>query len=150
MVFICYHYSFVFYVIDTNDENDILTSMDTQTGNKLPSGLKEARLHQSLAHVSSEIDSKQRLIAELQSKAAELDHLKNHYERQMTSLQWRIKETEHERDSVMANLSQIEHTGEERLKRTREEFEKKLSALQVSSYLKCIYNSFMYNFIVHS
>ncbi|CAH8557297.1 unnamed protein product [Schistosoma intercalatum] len=115
---------------DTNDENDILTSMDTQTGNKLPSGLKEARLHQSLAHVSSEIDSKQRLIAELQSKAAELDHLKNHYERQMTSLQWRIKETEHERDSVMANLSQIEHTGEERLKRTREEFEKKLSALQ--------------------
>ncbi|KAK4470605.1 hypothetical protein MN116_006143, partial [Schistosoma mekongi] len=117
-------------VEDTNDENDILTNIDAQTGDKPTYGLKEARLHQSLAHVSSEIDTKQKLIAELQSKAAELDHLKIHYERQMTSLQWRIKETEHERDSVMANLSQIEHTGEERLKRTREEFEKKLSALQ--------------------
>ncbi|KAH8871452.1 Kinesin-like protein KIF21A [Schistosoma japonicum] len=121
-------------VEDTNDENDILTNVDAETGDKPTYGLKEVRLHQSLAHVSSEIDSKQKLIAELQSKAAELDHLKVHYERQMTSLQWRIKETESERDSVMANLNQIEHTGEERLKRTREEFEKKLSALQLRRY----------------
>ncbi|CAH8582097.1 unnamed protein product [Heterobilharzia americana] len=116
---------------DTDENNILLGNMSDHTiDDKSSCRLKEARLHQSLAHVSSEIDSKQRLIAELQAKAAELDHLKNHYERQMANLQWRIKETEHERDSVIANLGQVEHTGEERLKRTREDFEKKLSALQ--------------------
>ncbi|CAH8855280.1 unnamed protein product [Trichobilharzia szidati] len=115
---------------DSIDENILMGSMSDHTSDKPQCGLKEARLHQSLAHVSSEIDTKQRLIAELQSKAAELNHLKNHYERQMASLLFRIKETERERDSIIANLGQIEHSGEERLKRTREEFEKKLSILQ--------------------
>ncbi|TPP66401.1 Kinesin protein [Fasciola gigantica] len=90
----------------------------------------EAKLHRSLASVSSAIDSKQRLLAELQSKAAQLDQLRKHYERQLEHLQSRIRETERERDSVLANLGHLEHTGEERLRRTREEFAKKLSCLQ--------------------
>lgn len=99
----------------------------------------EAKLHRSLASVSSAIDSKQRLLAELQSKAAQLDQLRKHYERQLDHLQSRIKETERERDSVLANLDQLEHAGEERLRRTREEFAKKLSSLQV----RCLFPFFM-------
>ncbi|CAH8554359.1 unnamed protein product [Heterobilharzia americana] len=98
---------------DTDENNILLGNMSDHTiDDKSSCRLKEARLHQSLAHVSSEIDSKQRLIAELQAKAAELDHLKI-----IMNAKWQI-------------FSQVEHTGEERLKRTREDFEKKLSALQ--------------------
>ncbi|CAL8106522.1 unnamed protein product [Calicophoron daubneyi] len=90
----------------------------------------EKRLHVSLANVSNAIDSKQRLLAELQAKAAQLDSLRRHYERQLNNLQSRIRETEKERDSVMANLDQVEHAGEERLRKTKEEFAKKLNSLQ--------------------
>ncbi|KAF6779862.1 hypothetical protein AHF37_00633 [Paragonimus kellicotti] len=103
---------------------------DNKDGNQPARNDNEAKLHRSLAHISSQIDSKQRLVAELQSKAAQLDQLRRHYERQLNNLQARIRDTERERDTVMANIGQLEHTGEERLRRTREEFEKRLASLQ--------------------
>lgn len=90
----------------------------------------EAKLHKSLAKLSSQIDSKQHLLAELQFKAAQLEQLRKHYEQQLADLNNRIRETERERDKVLASMGQLEHIGEERLRRTREEFEKKLSSLQ--------------------
>ncbi|KAF7232565.1 hypothetical protein EG68_09166 [Paragonimus skrjabini miyazakii] len=69
---------------------------DNKDGNQPARNENEAKLHRSLAHISSQIDSKQ----------------------------------QRERDTVMANIGQLEHTGEERLRRTREEFEKRLACLQ--------------------
>ncbi|OON22728.1 kinesin motor domain protein, partial [Opisthorchis viverrini] len=107
---------------DSDDDSDDSSHQADPTEN-------EAQLHQSIARVSSQIDSKQRLLAELQAKAAQLDHLRQHYERKLNDLETRIRETEKERDRVLANL---EHIGEERLRRTQEEFQKKLSSLQDS------------------
>ncbi|VDP73760.1 unnamed protein product [Echinostoma caproni] len=117
---------------DDDDEDDGLNEVEDVDETEQARNVREteAKLHRSLASVSSAIDSKQRLLAELQSKAAQLDHLRKHYERQLNHLQTRIKETERERDSVLANLGHLEHAGEEKLRRTREEFAKKLSSLQ--------------------
>ncbi|KAG5450076.1 Kinesin-like protein kif21a [Clonorchis sinensis] len=123
-----------------SDASDVQSSSDSSSSNESDNDSddsshqtdpteNEAKLHQSIARVSSQIDSKQRLLAELQAKAAQLDHLRRHYERKLNDLETRIRETEKERDRVLANL---EHIGEERLRRTQEEFQKKLSSLQDS------------------
>ncbi|VEL13248.1 unnamed protein product [Protopolystoma xenopodis] len=93
---------------------------------------REVVLHASLADISSRIDSKQRLLAELQSRTVQLDRLRQHYQRQLEVLQAKIRETEAERDSVMANLDRVEHSEHEKLKRIRSDYEKRLQSMQVS------------------
>ncbi|CAH8543271.1 unnamed protein product [Dicrocoelium dendriticum] len=117
----------------SSSASDSATDEDRSVVVKPVTNEEEAKLHKSLAKLSSQIDSKQHLLAELQYKAAQLDQLRKHYERQLADLNNRIRETERERDTVLASMGQLEHIGEERLRRTREEFEKKLSSLQVSS-----------------
>lgn len=88
-------------------------------------------MHQSLATLSTEIDVKKRLINELQSKQKQLKKIREHYETQLETLQTRIKETEHERDQVLANLGEVEVNNEERVRRVKNEYERKLSELKV-------------------
>jgi len=60
-----------------------------------------------LADVVGEISIKQKLIDELESTQKRLRSMRAHYEEKLCTLANKIRETELERDKVLANLSQF-------------------------------------------
>ena len=58
-----------------------------------------------LADVVGEISIKQKLIDELESSQKRLRSMRAHYEEKLCTLANKIRETEQERDKVLANLS---------------------------------------------
>lgn len=62
------------------------------------------KLQEELAEIACEINIKQKLIDELETSQRRLQTMKAHYEEKLESLQSRIRETEMERDKVLANL----------------------------------------------
>ena len=59
-----------------------------------------------LADVVGEISIKQKLIDELELSQKRLRTMRAHYEQKLSTLANRIRETEQERDKVLANISQ--------------------------------------------
>jgi len=59
-----------------------------------------------LADVVGEISIKQKLIDELESSQKRLRAMRAHYEEKLSTLAYKIRETELERDKVLANLGQ--------------------------------------------
>jgi len=62
------------------------------------------KLNTMLADVVGEISIKQRLIDELESTQKRLRAMRAHYEEKLSTLANKIRETELERDKVLANL----------------------------------------------
>ncbi|KAG8200752.1 hypothetical protein JTE90_022353 [Oedothorax gibbosus] len=84
-----------------------------------------------LAQLTQDISIKQKLIEALEHSQQRLRQLKNRYEEKLLQLDVKIKETETERDRVLASLStNKENKSEEKVKRVKEDFSKKLSSLQ--------------------
>jgi len=67
------------------------------------------KLNAMLADVVGEISIKQKLIDELESSQKRLRAMRAHYEEKLCTLANKIRETELERDKVLANLGQC-HT----------------------------------------
>jgi len=65
------------------------------------------KLNAMLADVVGEISIKQKLIDELESTQKRLRSMRAHYEEKLCTLANKIRETELERDKVLANLSQF-------------------------------------------
>ncbi len=61
-------------------------------------------IHEDLAELTCEISIKQRLIEELEHSQKKVHAIKQQYEEKVIQLQSRIKETELERDKVLANV----------------------------------------------
>ncbi|XP_015930518.1 kinesin-like protein KIF21A isoform X2 [Parasteatoda tepidariorum] len=84
-----------------------------------------------LAQITNDISIKQKLIEALEQSQQRLRMMKHHYEEKLLTLENKIKETESERDRVLANLSVNKNNkSEEKVKKAKEEFAKKLSSLQ--------------------
>ena len=64
------------------------------------------KLNAMLADVVGEISIKQKLIDELESSQKRLRAMRAHYEEKLCTLANKIRETELERDKVLANLGQ--------------------------------------------
>jgi len=64
------------------------------------------KLNTMLADVVGEISIKQKLIDELESSQKRLRAMRAHYEEKLSMLANKIRETELERDKVLANLGQ--------------------------------------------
>ncbi|KAK7486684.1 hypothetical protein BaRGS_00022085 [Batillaria attramentaria] len=92
--------------------------------------LNSDNIHEDLAELTCEISIKQRLIEELESSQKKLHAVKMQYEDKVMQLQARIKETEVERDTVLANMGQLESMTQEKTKKVKMEYEKKLASLQ--------------------
>ncbi|XP_041637095.1 kinesin-like protein KIF21A isoform X2 [Cheilinus undulatus] len=82
-----------------------------------------------LANITCEIAIKQKLIDELENSQRRLHTLKQQYEQKLMMLQNKIKDTQLERDKVLHNMGAVESGTEEKAKRIRAEYERKLSSM---------------------
>ncbi|XP_054717642.1 kinesin-like protein KIF21A, partial [Uloborus diversus] len=84
-----------------------------------------------LAQLTHDISIKQKLIEALEQSHQRLRQMRHHYEEKLQQLEQKIKDTESERDRVLANLSSKRgNKSEEKVKKVKEDFEKKLNSLQ--------------------
>uniref|UniRef100_A0A8C3TZE9 Kinesin-like protein KIF21A n=1 Tax=Catharus ustulatus TaxID=91951 RepID=A0A8C3TZE9_CATUS len=82
-----------------------------------------------LANITCEIAIKQKLIDELENSQRRLQTLKRQYEEKLMMLQHKIRDTQLERDQVLQNLGSVETYSEEKAKKIKSEYEKKLQAM---------------------
>ncbi|KAM7129330.1 kinesin-like protein KIF21A isoform 7-T7 [Ciconia maguari] len=82
-----------------------------------------------LANITCEIAIKQKLIDELENSQRRLQTLKKQYEEKLMMLQHKIRDTQLERDQVLQNLGSVETYSEEKAKKIKSEYEKKLQAM---------------------
>ncbi|KAE8616161.1 hypothetical protein XENTR_v10008734 [Xenopus tropicalis] len=94
------------------------------------SELEEKENYQAdLANITCEIAIKQKLIDELENSQRRLHTLKQQYEEKLMTLQNKIKDTQLERDRVLQNMGSMETCTEEKAKKIKVEYEKKLQTM---------------------
>ncbi|XP_033831894.1 kinesin-like protein KIF21A [Periophthalmus magnuspinnatus] len=82
-----------------------------------------------LANITCEIAIKQKLIDELENSQRRLHTLKQQYEQKLMMLQNKIRDTQLERDKVLHNMGSVESCTEEKAKKIKAEYERKLSSM---------------------
>uniref|UniRef100_A0A672ZU73 Kinesin family member 21A n=1 Tax=Sphaeramia orbicularis TaxID=375764 RepID=A0A672ZU73_9TELE len=82
-----------------------------------------------LANITCEIAIKQKLIDELENSQRRLHTLKQQYEQKLMMLQCKIRDTQLERDRVLQNMNSVESGSEDKARKIKAEYEKKLSVM---------------------
>ncbi|GAA6215336.1 kinesin-like protein KIF21A [Lates japonicus] len=82
-----------------------------------------------LANITCEIAIKQKLIDELENSQRRLHTLKQQYEQKLMMLQCKIRDTQLERDRVLQNMTTVESGTEDKARKIKTEYEKKLSVM---------------------
>ncbi|KAM6986247.1 kinesin-like protein KIF21A [Aplochiton taeniatus] len=82
-----------------------------------------------LANITCEIAIKQKLIDELENSQRRLHTLKQQYEQKLMMLQSKIRDTQLERDKVLHNMGSMESCTEDKAKKIKSEYEKKLTSM---------------------
>ncbi|XP_046715478.1 kinesin-like protein KIF21A isoform X2 [Silurus meridionalis] len=82
-----------------------------------------------LANITCEIAIKQKLIDELENSQRRLHTLKQQYEQKLMMLQSKIQDTQLERDRVLQNMGSVESCTEDKAKKIKAEYEKKLTVM---------------------
>ncbi|KAG7267889.1 hypothetical protein CRUP_033015 [Coryphaenoides rupestris] len=90
---------------------------------------EDAHLSDHASVVIKEIAIKQKLIDELENSQRRLHTLKQQYEHKLMMLQSKIRDTQHERDKVLHNMGSVETCTEEKAKKVKAEYEKRLSSM---------------------
>ncbi|XP_077296343.1 kinesin-like protein 31E isoform X2 [Arctopsyche grandis] len=83
-----------------------------------------------LTSLSGDIDTKQRLIEELELSQRRLHSMRRHYEDKLMALHTQIKLTQEERDKVLASYGTQMTQPTEKVKRVKDEYERKISDMQ--------------------
>ncbi|XP_067420522.1 kinesin-like protein KIF21A isoform X4 [Emydura macquarii macquarii] len=110
---------------DDDDDMEVVESSDESD-----SDLDEkANFQADLANITCEIAIKQKLIDELENSQRRLQTLKKQYEEKLMMLQHKIRDTQLERDQVLQNLGSVESCSEEKAKKIKSEYEKKLQTM---------------------
>ncbi|KAM4677060.1 kinesin-like protein KIF21A isoform 4-T4 [Discoglossus pictus] len=110
---------------DDEEEIDVVESSDESD-----SELDEKENYQAdLANITCEIAIKQKLIDELENSQRRLHTLKQQYEEKLMNLQHKIRDTQQERDRVLQNMGSMETCTEEKAKKIKTEYEKKLQTM---------------------
>ncbi|KAM3967672.1 kinesin-like protein 31E [Aphomia sociella] len=86
-------------------------------------------LSAQLAALSDDIDTKSRLIEQLEVSQRRLAALRNYYEQRLDTLHHQIKATNDERDKMIASLTTQSSQPTEKLKRVKEEYERRVSTM---------------------
>ncbi|XP_016423930.1 kinesin-like protein KIF21A [Sinocyclocheilus rhinocerous] len=114
------------------DEEDVEEEeMDAEeSSDESDSDLDEKEDFQAdLANITCEIAIKQKLIDELENSQRRLHTLKQQYEQKLMMLQSKIRDTQLERDRVLHNMGSVESCSEDKTKRIKAEYEKKLGVM---------------------
>ncbi|XP_072939722.1 kinesin-like protein KIF21B [Epargyreus clarus] len=82
-----------------------------------------------LAALSEDIDTKARLVEQLEASQRRLAALRTHYEQRLDHLHEQIKATGEERDKVLASLASQASPPREKLKRVKEEYERRVAGM---------------------
>nr|XP_060634387.1 kinesin-like protein KIF21A isoform X6 [Anolis sagrei ordinatus] len=90
---------------------------------------EKAHYQADLANITCEIAIKQKLIDELENSQRRLQTLKRQYEEKLIMLQHKIRDTQLERDQVLQNLGSVESCSEEKAKKIKTEYEKRLQSM---------------------
>nr|XP_046249434.1 kinesin-like protein KIF21A isoform X3 [Scatophagus argus] len=110
---------------DEEEEMDVEESSDDSDSE---SDEKE-NFQADLANITCEIAIKQKLIDELENSQRRLHTLKQQYEQKLMMLQCKIRDTQLERDRVLHNMSSVESGSEDKARKIKAEYEKKLSVM---------------------
>ncbi|MCJ8743244.1 hypothetical protein PDJAM_G00091720 [Pangasius djambal] len=86
-------------------------------------------VQEDLANITCEIAIKQKLIDELENSQRRLHTLKQQYEQKLMMLQNKIRDTQLERDRVLHSMGSVESGTEEKAKKIKAEYERKLSSM---------------------
>ncbi|XP_060244794.1 kinesin-like protein KIF21A isoform X15 [Meriones unguiculatus] len=113
---------------DEDEEEDDIEGGDSSDESDSESDEK-ANYQADLANITCEIAIKQKLIDELENSQRRLQTLKRQYEEKLMMLQHKIRDTQLERDQVLQNLGSVESYSEEKAKKVKCEYEKKLHAM---------------------
>uniref|UniRef100_A0A3P8VYV7 Kinesin family member 21A n=1 Tax=Cynoglossus semilaevis TaxID=244447 RepID=A0A3P8VYV7_CYNSE len=115
---------------DADEEGDSEGAADETSEDSDSEELDEKENVQAdLANITCEIAIKQKLIDELENSQRRLHTLKQQYEQKLMMLQNKIRDTQLERDKVLHNMGSVESGTEEKAKRIKVEYEKKLSSM---------------------
>ncbi|XP_056273815.1 kinesin-like protein KIF21A isoform X3 [Pseudoliparis swirei] len=90
---------------------------------------EKENFHADLANVTCEIAIKQKLIDELENSQRRLHTLKLQYEQKLMMLQCKIRDTQLERDLVLLNMNTVETGTDDKSRKIKAEYEKKLSVM---------------------
>ncbi|XP_054844245.1 kinesin-like protein KIF21A isoform X6 [Eublepharis macularius] len=110
---------------EDDDDMEVVESSDESDSDSD----EKANYQADLANITCEIAIKQKLIDELENSQRRLQTLKKQYEEKLMMLQHKIKDTQLERDQVLQNLGSVESCSEEKAKKIKTEYEKKLQSM---------------------
>uniref|UniRef100_A0A8D0DBJ5 Kinesin family member 21A n=1 Tax=Sander lucioperca TaxID=283035 RepID=A0A8D0DBJ5_SANLU len=96
---------------------------------KETSDIIELNFQADLANITCEIAIKQKLIDELENSQRRLHTLKQQYEQKLMMLQCKIRDTQLERDRVLQNMNTVETGTDDKSRKIKAEYEKKLSVM---------------------
>ncbi|KAM4747532.1 kinesin-like protein KIF21A isoform 3-T3 [Rhinophrynus dorsalis] len=112
---------------DEEDDEDVDAA---ESSDESDSDSDEKENYQAdLANITCEIAIKQKLIDELENSQRRLHTLKQQYEEKLMTLQHKIRDTQLERDRVLQNMGSMETCTEEKTKKIKTEYEKKLQTM---------------------
>ncbi|XP_064175327.1 kinesin-like protein KIF21A isoform X2 [Anguilla rostrata] len=116
---------------DEEDEDEEEEDMEMdESSDEADSELEEKEDFQAdLANITCEIAIKQKLIDELENSQRRLHTLKQQYEQKLMMLQSKIRDTQLERDRVLQNMGSVETFTEEKAKKIKSDYEKRLTVM---------------------
>uniref|UniRef100_A0A7N8Y3X6 Kinesin family member 21A n=1 Tax=Mastacembelus armatus TaxID=205130 RepID=A0A7N8Y3X6_9TELE len=116
---------------DANGEEEDfdIAGEETSDGSDSEELEEKENVQADLANITCEIAIKQKLIDELENSQRRLHTLKQQYEQKLMMLQHKIRDTQLERDKVLHNIGSVESGTEEKAKKIKLEYEKKLSSM---------------------
>uniref|UniRef100_M3ZS13 Kinesin family member 21A n=1 Tax=Xiphophorus maculatus TaxID=8083 RepID=M3ZS13_XIPMA len=114
---------------DGEEEDFDMEGEETSEGSDSEELDEKENVQADLANITCEIAIKQKLIDELENSQRRLHTLKQQYEQKLTMLQNKIRDTQLERDKVLHNMGSVESGTEEKAKKIKVEYERKLSSM---------------------
>ncbi|XP_036004739.1 kinesin-like protein KIF21A isoform X2 [Fundulus heteroclitus] len=114
---------------DGEEEDYDMEGEETSEGSDSEELEEKENMQADLANITCEIAIKQKLIDELENSQRRLHTLKQQYEQKLTMLHNKIRDTQLERDKVLHNMGSVESGTEEKAKKIKAEYERKLSSM---------------------
>ncbi|KAM4712041.1 kinesin-like protein KIF21A isoform 4-T4 [Anableps anableps] len=114
---------------DGEEEDFEMEGEETSEGSDSEELDEKENVQADLANITCEIAIKQKLIDELENSQRRLHTLKQQYEQKLMMLQNKIRDTQLERDKVLHNMGSVESGTEEKAKKIKAEYERKLSSM---------------------
>ncbi|XP_061534344.1 kinesin-like protein KIF21A isoform X5 [Phycodurus eques] len=113
---------------EDEEEDEDMEVEDSSDDSDSESDEKE-NFQADLANITCEIAIKQKLIDELENSQRRLHTLKQQYEHKLMMLQCKIRDTQLERDRVLQNMNSVESGSDDKARKIKTEYERKLSVM---------------------